>query len=214
MKSSESKLSHRKRKRLLATEGRCVESIHAALVDIASAQSRDALCQLEEILSGIRRKFDPTTVTMTSTNIPDAVTKLSSVLEETGQAAQRVFQLVERQKGLLKENESYIAALEGLFHRMPVDSGAGLQLLLKSRTTQIALREVSHEIVMAQGFQDLCGQRVEKVIRLIGDLDGNLRALLGQFKCAPSPSVCSELAADNADIEQSTADDILKGFGI
>jgi chemotaxis regulatin CheY-phosphate phosphatase CheZ len=196
------------------TEVRCADNLHAALAELVAVQSNEAIHKLEGILGALRREFDPASVTMTSTNIPDAVTKLSSVLVETGQAAAKVFQLVEQQKSLVEENERCLSAIEQLVTRNPVDSGAILREVSKNRATQSALREVSHEIVMTQEFQDLSSQKVQKVIRLIGNLDSSLRALLTQLRLAPPLETASEEATDNPDIDQGAADDILKGFGI
>jgi chemotaxis regulatin CheY-phosphate phosphatase CheZ len=61
-----------------------------------SGQSGEATHMLEEILGSLKREFDPASITMTSTNIPDAIIKLSSVLVETSEATTKVFQLVEK----------------------------------------------------------------------------------------------------------------------
>lgn len=214
MSSSDSKPPKGRRKSTAVTEVKCVPDLHAALTELLARQSNDAIYQLEGILGSIKREFEPATVTMTSTNIPDAVTKLSSVLVQTSQAAARVFELVERQKSLLEENDSYFSALEGLMATTPVDPEAVQKLVSRGRATHIALREVAHEIVMAQEFQDLCSQNVEKVMRLIGKLDGDLRALLGHFKVTPAVADTSESDLNKPDIGQEDADEILKGFGI
>ena len=151
---------------------------------------------------------------MTSTNIADAVTKLSSVLVQTSQAAVRVFELVERQKSLIQDNDSYLSALERVVGALPFDVAMAQESVSKCRTTQLALRDVAHQIVMAQEYQDLCAQHVEKVMRLLGKLDGDLRALLTHFKAGPSAAEIPELALDKPDIGQGDADAILKGFGI
>ncbi|MEY4669785.1 MAG: chemotaxis protein CheZ [Pseudomonadota bacterium] len=214
MMRSKSKRSKNKSPSKAITEVRCVGDLHAALMEIVSARSRDSLCQLEGILEEIQRDFDPTSITMTSTNIPDSLAKLSSVLTETGEAARRVFHLVERQRTLLEENEAHLAALEGLLRGTTVDTDKILQMISESRTTQAALRELSHEFVMAQGFQDLCSQKVEKVMKLVDGLDVKLRALLAHFKIAPKCSVSTQGKGDSANIGQGAADEILKGFGI
>jgi chemotaxis regulatin CheY-phosphate phosphatase CheZ len=214
MTGSKSKGAKRRAKDSAVTEVRCADDLHAAMAELVSTESNDAIHNLEGILDSLKREFNPASVTMTSTNIPDAVTKLSSVLLETSQAAARVFQLVERQKSLVEENERCLAAIERLVRENPIDSGAIVREVAKSRETNVALRQVSHEIVMTQEFQDLSSQKVQKVIRLIGGLDSSLRALLTHFKIATSLEGSVENSAENADIDQGGADDILKGFGI
>jgi chemotaxis regulatin CheY-phosphate phosphatase CheZ len=198
----------------VVTEVRCADDLHAALAELLGKQSDEAIYELEGILGSIKREFEPAAVTMTSTNIPDAVTKLSSVLVQTNQAATRVLELVERQKSLIAENESYLNELERLLGVAPLDAAKAQQIVSRGRGTQSTLREVSHEIVMAQEYQDLCSQNVEKVMRLVGKLDGDLRALLAHFKVVPSAGENPESALDKPDIGQDDADQILKGFGI
>jgi chemotaxis regulatin CheY-phosphate phosphatase CheZ len=200
--------------RAAVTEVKCSDDLHATLTELLARQSKDSIYQLEGILGSIKREFDPATVTMTATNIPDAVTKLSCVLAQTSQAATRVFELVERQKSLIEENESCLSDLEGLLGKVCVDTAAVQQIVEKGKVTQLALREVSHEMVMAQEYQDLCAQNVEKVMRLLDKLDGDLRALLIYFNVAPSGPESPESALDNPDIGQGDADEILKRFGI
>ncbi len=214
MTGSKSKRAKRRAKGSAVTEVRCADDLHAAMAELVSAESNEAIRKLEGILASLKREFDPASVTMTSTNIPDSVSKLSSVLLETAQAASRVFQLVERQKALIEENDRRLDAIKQLVRRNPIDSEALVREVSKSRETNIGLRELSHEIVMSQEFQDLTSQKVQKVIRLIGGLDGSLRALLTHFKIATSLDGNSENPSGNADIDQEAADDILKGFGI
>lgn len=151
---------------------------------------------------------------MTSTNIADAVTKLSSVLVQTSQAAVRVFELVERQKSLIQDNDSYLSALERVVGALPFDVAMAQESVSKCRTTQLALRDVAHQIVMAQEYQDLCAQHVEKVMRLLGKLDGDFRALLTHFKVTPSSAPSPDSSFNKPDIGQGDADEILKEFGI
>jgi chemotaxis regulatin CheY-phosphate phosphatase CheZ len=122
--------------------------------------------------------------------------------------------LVERQKYLIRENESHLSALEGIAGSSPFDITMFQETVSKGRATQVALREVAHEIIMAQEYQDLCSQHVEKVVRLLGKLDGDLRALLAHFKVTPSLVENPESAHDKPDIGQGDAEEILKGFGI
>jgi len=214
MTSSDSQLPPGKGQSRAVTEVQCVDDLHAALTDILASQSNAAVYELEGILGSIKRDFESASVTMTSTNIPDAVTKLSAVLVQTSKAATRVFELVERQKVLLADNESSLNALEQLVREAPTDTEGVQQVLSKVKSTQLALGEMAHEIVMAQEYQDLCSQNIEKVMRFIGKLDGDLRALLAHFKMTPSVDAGPESSLNNPDIGQGDADEILTGFGM
>jgi chemotaxis regulatin CheY-phosphate phosphatase CheZ len=214
MTTSDSKRPKGRQRPRAVTEVKCTEDLHAALVELLARESNVAMYQLEGVLGSIKREFEPATVTMTSTNIPDAVTKLSSVSVQTSLAATRVFELVERQKSLIEQNDAYLTALERLVGASGVDFAAIQQILAQGRATQGALREVTHEIIIAQEYQDLCSQNIEKVMRLLGKLDGDLRALLLHFKVTPLATPSPESSLDKPDIGQGDADGILKGLGI
>jgi len=153
-------------------------------------------------------------VTMTSTNIPDAMQKLSRVVDETSEATQRVLDVVERQKALLVQHDIHAAAIVRLLKQSPIDAGAVLAEVEKSSTTVSGLRSLAHQIVEAQEYQDLCSQKVEKVIRLLSSLDDRLRLLFDYLKYPLSPESSSGERPEDSDIDQNAADDILKRFGL
>ena len=106
----------------LVTDVRADQDLAAALTEIVASQSRDALNHLAQTVEQLRREFDPASVTMSTTNIPDSIAKLSSVLTETNQAATKVFQLVEEQQRLLVEGETCLRELETLANQGDLDS--------------------------------------------------------------------------------------------
>lgn len=188
--------------------------LFATLKRLTEAHSTSGMDRLKSILASLAREFDPSSVTMTSTNIPDAANKLSRVVDETSEATQRVLDVVERQKKLLKEHDLHAASIARLLKRSPIDPDAVLAELEKTSTTVNGLHSLAHQIVEAQEYQDLCSQKIEKVIRLLSSLDDRLRLLFEHLNYPLTPVSSGEKRPEDADIDQSAADDILKRFGL
>lgn len=196
------------------TEVRYGHDLHATLKALTDASAHGGINRLENVLAALAKEFHPSSVTMTSTNIPDAINKLSAVVDETGEATQRVLDLAERQKSLLREHDLHAAALARLLRQNPVNSNAALAELEKSSASLTGLRALAHQIVEAQEYQDLCSQKVEKVIRLLSSLDDRLRLLFDNLKYPISSESTAGHHVEESDIDQKEADDILKRFGI
>lgn len=187
--------------------------INASFDSIVEGVSSGELESLGQALSAIRLAFDPAAVTMSSTNLPDAVLKLSQVLTEASEAAQKVFRLVEAQKELLLEGERCLTDLEKLAREPQGSADAALKLVATYQGINRNLSAVGHEIVMAQEFEDLSGQKIKKVLRLLCDMECSLRSLLQQFKIEiPSAQSVGEPGEDG-DIDQDAANRILKDLG-
>lgn len=184
------------------------ESLQAALTRLISGSHRQAVGALCEVLSRLRAEFDPSTVTMTSTNIPDALVKLSSVLAETNKASCRVFELVERQKRLISENSSIIAEL---LKTAPSESDI-TGTLARYQANSAELRAIANEIMLAHEFQDLCGQHINKVMTLISGLDSDLREFFRGIGCEIPPYTPNH--ASGEPVNQSETDDLLREFGL
>lgn len=214
MKRSKNKKSNPDRPSQARTEVHCSHDLERTLKELTSACSNGDIERLEDLLTSLAREFHPASVTMTTTNIPDAILKLSSVVEETAEAAQRVFSLVDRQKVLLEKSEEHAANLAALLTHSPVDIRAVQLELSKSTGALNELRALTHQIVEAQEFQDLCGQKVDKVIKLLSSLDDRLRLVLTHLRYPLSPPSSSTGEQDDPDLDQGDADEILKRFGI
>lgn len=161
----------------------------------------------------VRCDFDPTAVTMSSTNIPDAVTKLQSVLDDTAKATISVFSLLEQQEIALKDAETQLAELEHLAAAGPIATHTISTFISKQRSLHKNLKTLSTELVTSQEYQDLCGQRVQKVMRLLQTLALSLSDLLQQCSVA-LPSAQETIPEGQERVEQNSVDDILKDFGI
>jgi chemotaxis regulatin CheY-phosphate phosphatase CheZ len=147
---------------------------------------------------------------MTSSNLPDAIEKLAAVLAESSQAASLVFSLSERQHQLLHRGEDILNQLDEISKRRAPSRHDVTQLVSECRSVHEEIGTVTHQIVLAQEFQDLTGQKIRKVRDVLQDIDNALRVLLEQFNVDIPPAAPSA----DSDIDQATADAILKELGV
>jgi chemotaxis protein CheZ len=160
-------------------------------------------------VTNVKSGLDPASITMSSTNIPDAARKLEYVLNATNDATHKLFGIIERQENLISEGD---AALEKLKTELqngvnPIEALARYETDYKRWTG--ATHQALSEAVMTQEFQDLCGQALKKVLNLVQEMEGNLTALLKHLGIdihQPKEPVAEKLEQDNVD-------DLLKQFG-
>ncbi len=129
--------------------------------------------------------------------IPDAKTRLSHVIKMTDEAAHRTLDLVE-QSGPLAERTAreagvLIDSLQTYRDRPPVGSGfesvvrsidaflpvvrAVEAFLPAARADSERIRKNLADVLLAQGYQDLTGQIIRSVIKLVGELEETLASL-------------------------------------
>jgi len=129
--------------------------------------------------------------------IPDARARLTHVINMTDEAAHRTLDLVE-QSGPLAERTAQEAAVliesfEKLKNRASAGPGydsvlqsvEGLQPLVKAvekflpagRSDSELIRRNLADVLMAQGYQDLTGQIIRSVMKLVGELESALSNL-------------------------------------
>ena len=214
MKDSKTSGNHNGTQPLPDTQIHICADLSAALADIIAGNPPQGLSELRDTLWGIRSEFDPASVTMSSTNIPDAIIKLSSVLTETSEASQKVFDLVDAQNKIAKQGEKYLGELEFLAQQSKIEPAVIMRFVEKYRALNSNMHKVSHDIVISQEFQDLCGQKIKKVMRLVCDVECFLRALLAQLRVEmPHAKTASELEEERA-VDQDETDSLLKELGL
>lgn len=175
--------------------------------------AQQLLTSFHSVVSQLRSDFDPDAVTMSSTNIPDSITKLESVLGDTAKATNAVFTLLERQEQTLKLGEAQLDELAHTSSSQPPSAQEIQSFIANQRALYKSFRTVAAELVTTQEYQDLCGQRVQKVIKLMRAVELSLSDLLQQ--CTITLPVPREhLPQEQEKVEQDSVDDILKGFGI
>ncbi len=164
-----------------------------------------------DLQSALQRfRVDSRLVDLAEKDVPDARLRLDHVLHLTSEAAHRTLDLVE-QSGPLAERTSRAAsdlmepwkrfrekkiAVED-FHRMVRDMEAFLHA---SRGDMDKVRENLSEVLLAQGYQDLSGQIIRGVMKLVTELEIALVDLV-------------RLAQTGARTTRHVSDETRRGFG-
>ena len=186
--------------------------------------------QMHEALRSFN--LDPRIEELAREEFPDARHRLDQVVAMTEQSAHRTMDLVEESLPL---TESLVARAELLdkqwerFRRREM-SAEDFNTLMRdtmsfldhSRENSGALRSKLSEVLLAQDFQDLSGQTIRKVVRLVQEVEGTLiemvrlsgrsKSLLknapdGVQPAAPKKSRAEELK------NQDEVDDLLSSLG-
>ncbi len=135
--------------------------------------------------------------------IPNARTRLTHVINMTDEAAHRTLDLVEQSGPLAERTAREATALLDAFSsfraRVPVTGFEGIVrsieaflplvrafevFLPAARTDSEQIRRNLAEVLLAQGYQDLTGQIIRSVIKLVEELElalGNLTRLSGDM---------------------------------
>lgn len=120
--------------------------------------------------------------------MPDAAERLRYVITTTEQAANTTLGAVEESLPLADSLRNDARHLAGQWERfnsrqLSVDdfrelSGELSSFLTVTQTNSEALHDKLSEVLMAQGYQDLTGQVIRKVITLVNDVEGKLVELV------------------------------------
>jgi chemotaxis protein CheZ len=132
-------------------------------------------------------------------DIPDARERLSYVIEMTDKAANRTMDAVEASLPIADRlNDNIQLVLPNWNALMSRDMGLGQfkslchqldEFIKASATDADKLRQLLTEILMAQDFQDLTGQMIRKVIKLVQEVETKLIEML---------TMCGEASAEHS----------------
>ena len=141
------------------------------------------LQKLTNDLQGALQRFriDSRLVDLAEKEVPDARHRLDHVLKLTDEAAHKTMDLVE-QSGPLAERTSRqadeIVVLWRRFRAPEIDIAGFRDMLVRmdaflesARADMDKVRGNLAEVVMAQGYQDLSGQIIRGVMKLVGELE-------------------------------------------
>lgn len=158
--------------------------------------------KLHDALKSFRDSIDPKLKEIATNDMPNALDKLQFVIKSTEDAANKTMGICEK----------YISSMDTFNgHIQKIQKPADTINYLKN--FQSELDDDMTTILTTQGFQDLTGQTIKKVIDLVQNLEREMVELITTFGVkldsvgGPSPEVVSEK------ISQSDVDDLLKDFG-
>ena len=178
--------------------GQMARSLHNSITDFKSSLARD-------------------NVSMDTTNIPDAADKLEAVIKMTYNAAEKTLGITEKQAEILTESSAEISKLKTFLKQAgnSTERAAMLAFLDKEESRVLALQNMNSEVLMTQEFQDLTGQALRKVIKLVTELESNLVSLIQIFgvESTEADAVKKEEPAAPSALVQDDVDSILNSFG-
>jgi len=132
--------------------------------------------------------LDAKIAVMTEQDIPDAKERLHYVIAMTEQAANQTLTAVENLLPISQELNDQVDLLSGKWSRfldreMPLEefkamSGEISRHFKKSKGELEQVQAGLNDILMAQGFQDITGQIIRKVIELVQELESSMVKLI------------------------------------
>ena len=157
-----------------------------------------------------RFRIDSRLVDLAEKEVPDARHRLDHVLKLTDEAAHRTMDLVEQSGPLAERTAQQAAEIMPLWQRFRARSMAleefqsmiqRLDVFLEAaRSDMGSVRNNLAEVLMAQGYQDLSGQIIRGVMKLVGELELALVELV-------------RLSKTHGDARRGLSEDTRRGFG-
>lgn len=145
--------------------------------------------QLHDSLNNFQ--LDPRIANMANEDIPDAQTRLTYVIEATEEAANKTMDLVDSCMPIAEKLHDGISKVLPEWNKLiarELQLGEFNQLVkemdnfLKGGSEDSAkLTGLLTEVLMAQGYQDLTGQVIRRVIELVKEVEDNLVYMLTMF---------------------------------
>ena len=202
-------------------------AFHAILDDSLRARESAILSDVarlsESLLAALTRfRSDSRIAALAAKEIPDARLRLDHVLKMTEQAAHTTLDLIERTVPLAEATARDAQTLaESLDSSTHIDVR---RFLGEVRGNAEGVRRNLTEVMLAQGFQDLSGQILQGVRRLIGEVEGVLEELaaitgvqLDKIPETPAEKLEGPVVPgvqQNAVVDQVDVDDLIAGLGI
>lgn len=134
-------------------------------------QLHDTLGQLG-VIPALKDSFD---------SLPDAKSRLTYIAEKTGDAAEKVLNLVDKAKAEHAHISAETRRVADQFVADPVKAVASGQMLNFVGDVEASTARIDQhltDIMMAQDFHDLTGQVVAKVVTLVTDIEQQLVKIL------------------------------------
>ena len=158
--------------------------------------------------------------------LPDAKSRLSYIARLTGEAAEKVLNLVDQAKAQQDEMAAETRRIGALIVKDPVAAVAKGEVFNFVTFVEQRSKDIDQhltEIMMAQDFHDLTGQVISKVVNLAATIEEQLVALLIQTSPGnvPVAEAATELSGPVVDTkgrtdvvtDQSQVDDLLASLG-
>jgi len=185
--------------------------------------------QLHDALNNFQ--IDDRIKNLATDDIPDAQTRLTYVIEETEKAANTTMDAVEASMPIAELLATRINSVMPEWKKLmtrQIEVGEfkvlckDLDELLEDGASQSAkLTQLLTEVLMAQGYQDLTGQVIRRVIDLVKEVEESLVNMLTMFgerdgseqtkPLSPEADKADGVKAEGPIIDAETRDDVVSG---
>jgi chemotaxis protein CheZ len=157
--------------------------------------------KLHDAIRSFKEAIDPRLKDMAMTDMPSAIDRLQFVIDKSEEAANKTMGIVEK----------YILGMDDLAThiRNLKEPGESVRYLKDFKNR---LEDDLTEILTAQSFQDITGQTIKKVIKLVGEIEEELVKLIATFGVKIEHGMKAEVVTPEK-VSQEDVDDLLKEFG-
>jgi chemotaxis protein CheZ len=152
----------------------------AAMADFNALQNATVMTSVRKVTGDLqaaleRFRCDARLVELAQRQVPDARLRLAHVLKLTADAAHHTMDLVDQSCPLVDAVAHEAERLQLLVKR-PLGPDEGLRgdierFLAQSRSNMKTVRARLCDVLLAQGYQDLSGQIIRNVIKLVDELE-------------------------------------------
>lgn len=166
------------------------------------------------------QKLDPA-VSETTEKMPQASTQLSDITKATEAATHKIMSFTEKVMDYEEIVSGKIKELREAATARTVDSTAILRIAREIEDINDRSKNDLIEILTALSFQDLTGQKIKKIVTLVGEVEAKILELLISFGIkkedgARKEEMMGQLkdASKGLGVNQGLVDDILKNLGM
>lgn len=157
--------------------------------------------KLHDSIKTFKEALDPRLKNIAITDMPSAIDRLEFVIDKTEEAANKTMGIVEKYILTMDELNAHIKNL-----KEPEESVNYLKNFKNS------LEDDLTQILTAQSFQDITGQAIKRVIKLVEDMESELVKMITTFGVKIEEGKKVEIGAPEK-VSQEGVDDLLKEFG-
>jgi len=208
-------------------------SANALLEAVSTKESMELFVEVGKLTRQLHNalnnfQVDDRIVGLTKDEIPDAKSRLTYVIEETEKAANTTMDAVEESMPIAESLAGRIDAVMPEWKKLmsrEIEFGEFKTLchdvdrLLSDAANETSrLTQLLTEVLMAQGYQDLTGQVIRKVIELVKEVEESLVNMLTMFgepesvRQGKSPrKKQTKVEAEGPIIDADQRDDVVKG---
>ena len=152
-----------------------------ALAAEVSGKIREVAQELVDFRNDIQNKIQPDIVEMAAKEIPEASNQLEGINETLEESTMKIMDINEEQMGLA---ERQLRRLETLLPEVEAGSNDPVRMcgfLKEQRDCLVGIKDLSLRMMEPLSFQDLVGQRIQKIIRLVKTMEVRIEDIIISF---------------------------------